>query len=35
MQAMEKIVSDGLVRYIGVSNFGVEELKEVEKITAQ
>jgi len=31
MQAMEKLVSDGMVWYIGVSNFGVEELKEAEK----
>jgi diketogulonate reductase-like aldo/keto reductase len=28
---MEKLVSDGMVRYIGVSNFGTEELKEAEK----
>ena len=27
---MEKLVSDCLIRYIGVSNFGVEELKETE-----
>ncbi len=31
MKAMEMLVSDGLVRYIGVSNFGVVELKEAEK----
>jgi diketogulonate reductase-like aldo/keto reductase len=31
MKAMEKLASDGMIRHIGVSNFGVEELKEAEK----
>jgi diketogulonate reductase-like aldo/keto reductase len=31
MQAMEKLVSDGLIRHIGVSNFDVMELMEAEK----
>ncbi len=31
MKAMEKLVADGLIRYIGVSNFGVVELKGAEK----
>ena len=30
MQAMEKLVQDGLVRHIGVSNFSVEQLKEAQ-----
>jgi len=31
MKAMERLVADGPVRYIGVSNFGVGEQKEAEK----
>ena len=30
MRAMEKLVSDGLIRLIGVSNFDIEELKKAE-----
>jgi diketogulonate reductase-like aldo/keto reductase len=31
MRAMEKLVKDGLTRYIGVSNFSVEQMKEAQQ----
>ena len=31
MKAMEKLVRDGLTRYIGVSNFSVEQMKEAQQ----
>src|SRR5712664_1095152 len=31
MRAMEKLVKDGLIRYIGVSNFSVEQMREAQK----
>lgn len=31
MKAMEKLVADGLIRYIGVSNFSVEQMKEAQQ----
>jgi diketogulonate reductase-like aldo/keto reductase len=30
MKAMEKLVRDGLVRYVGVSNFSVEQMREAQ-----
>jgi diketogulonate reductase-like aldo/keto reductase len=35
MLAMEKLVEDGLVRFIGVSNFDVAELKEAEQMMSR
>ena len=35
MRAMEKLVSDGLTRYIGVSNFSVEQMKEAQQSLSQ
>src|SRR2546422_5977834 len=31
MKAMEKLVNDGLIRHIGVSNFSVEQMKEAQQ----
>src|SRR5256886_1138063 len=31
MRAMEKLVNDGLVRHIGISNFSVEQMKEAQQ----
>src|SRR5438876_1563459 len=31
MKAMEKLVDDGLIRHIGVSNFSVEQMKEAQQ----
>src|SRR3989475_13156167 len=31
MRAMEKLVKDGLIRHIGVSNFSVDQMKEAQQ----
>lgn len=31
MRAMEKLVNDGLIRFIGVSNFSIEQLREAQE----
>ena len=35
MRAMEKLVRDGMVRYIGVSNFSVNQMKEAQAILSR
>ncbi len=35
MRAMEKLVKDGLTRYIGVSNFSVEQMREAQQSLSQ
>ncbi len=35
MRAMEKLVRDGMVRYIGVSNFSVTQMKEAQAILSR
>jgi diketogulonate reductase-like aldo/keto reductase len=35
MRAMEKLVDDGMIRYIGVSNFDLEQLQEAEQVLSK
>jgi diketogulonate reductase-like aldo/keto reductase len=35
MRAMEKLVRDGMVRYIGVSNFSVNQMKEAQAVLSK
>jgi diketogulonate reductase-like aldo/keto reductase len=35
MRAMERLVDDGLIRFIGVSNFDLEELQEAERVLSK